>query len=217
MSNRLAATMPIPRTSLKDLADLLQDAGQSRRGAAALGARQAICEKELRPEHPYTATEPGQLRPAASTRRATRRGAAALGARVSNPRECLRPDHPDTATSLNDLAPLLQAQGNLIGTRPLLERALASVRKRSAPSIHIDEPRQPRPVASAQGEFVGARPLFERALAIQRESTWSRASKLQPMTCAPICPASASHVRPADRSARPRRGCSHCLRQAAWP
>jgi Tfp pilus assembly protein PilF len=37
----------------------------------------------------------------------------------------LGPDHPDTAASLNNLALLLRDQGDLVGARPLYERALA--------------------------------------------------------------------------------------------
>jgi hypothetical protein len=36
----------------------------------------------------------------------------------------LGPEHPNTATSLNNLGSLLQAQGDLAGAWPYLERAL---------------------------------------------------------------------------------------------
>ena len=36
--------------------------------------------------------------------------------------KALGPEHPDTATSLDHLASLLQAQGDLNGARPLVER-----------------------------------------------------------------------------------------------
>ena len=42
--------------------------------------------------------------------------------------------HPDTARSLNNFAQLLQAQGNLIGARPLLERALGHTPNNAAAS-----------------------------------------------------------------------------------
>jgi hypothetical protein len=43
------------------------------------------------------------------------------------------PEHPDTAWSLNDLAALLQDQGDLVGARPLCERALAIYEKTLGP------------------------------------------------------------------------------------
>jgi tetratricopeptide (TPR) repeat protein len=49
----------------------------------------------------------------------------------------LGPDHPHTAQSLNNLGGLLQAMGNLAGTRPYFERAYA-VREKALGSNHPD-------------------------------------------------------------------------------
>jgi Tfp pilus assembly protein PilF len=43
--------------------------------------------------------------------------------------KALGPHHPDTAIGLNNLGFLLQAQGDLAGARPYLERALAILDK----------------------------------------------------------------------------------------
>jgi tetratricopeptide (TPR) repeat protein len=102
----------------------------------------------------------------------------ALGASVQTQLICERalairekvlgPEHPDTATSLNNLAVLVQAQGDLVGARPLLERALA-IREKVLGPEHPDTATSLSDLAvlvEAQGDLVGARPLKERALAI---------------------------------------------------
>jgi hypothetical protein len=47
----------------------------------------------------------------------------------------LGPQHPATAQSLNNLAGLLQAQSDLAGARPLVERALAIREKVLGPCL----------------------------------------------------------------------------------
>jgi tetratricopeptide (TPR) repeat protein len=83
----------------------------------------------------------------------------------------LGPEHPDTATSLNGVAGLLQAEGHLAGSRPLLERALA-IREKVLGPEHPDTARSLSGLAlllKGQGDFARARPLYERALAIREK------------------------------------------------
>jgi tetratricopeptide repeat protein len=51
----------------------------------------------------------------------------------------LGPEHPDTAYTLNSLAGLCHDQGDLVGARPLFERALA-IRNRVLGPQHPTRP-----------------------------------------------------------------------------
>ena len=119
------------------------------RGKAALGTRASD------PREGACTTSLG-----CSTPRATLPAQAALGTRASNPWKMLVPEHPDTTRSLNNFAQLLQAQGDLAGARPLLERALA-IREKVLGPEHPDTAASLHNLAlllHAQGDFVGARP-----------------------------------------------------------
>ena len=86
--------------------------------------------------------------------------------------KALGPDHPDTASSLNNLGYLLQAQGDLAGTRPHYERALA-IREKALGPDHPDTARSLNNLgylSQAQGDLAGARPYYERALVIREKA-----------------------------------------------
>jgi len=80
----------------------------------------------------------------------------------------LGPEHPDTATSLSNLALVLQAQGDVAGARPLLERALAIKEKMLGPedSYTALSLNHLALLLQDQGDFAGALAHYERALAI---------------------------------------------------
>jgi tetratricopeptide (TPR) repeat protein len=132
----------------------------------------AIREKELGPEHPYTATSLINLA-LLHTDRGDFAGARPLYERALAINEkAFGPEHPDTATCLNNLAILLQGEGDLAGAQSLYERALA-----------IDEkalgPKHPRTSQSlhhlaqllrTQGDLVGARALLECTLTIREKA-----------------------------------------------
>ena len=80
----------------------------------------------------------------------------------------LGPDHLHTAGGLDNLARLLQVQGDLVGARPLYERALAIYEKVLGPE-HPLTATSLNDLASLfrdQGDLAEARRLYERALAI---------------------------------------------------
>jgi tetratricopeptide (TPR) repeat protein len=75
------------------------------------------------------------------------------------------------ATSLNNFAALLREQGDLVGARPLYERAIEVFENVLGPE-HPDTAASLNNLASLlqeQGDFAGARVLFERALAIREK------------------------------------------------
>jgi tetratricopeptide (TPR) repeat protein len=112
-------------TTLNNLALSLKEAGDYA-GAEPLYRRAlAIDEKNLGPEHPYTATNVNNLALLLKTK-GDYAGAEPLYRRALAIREkVLGPDHPSTATSLNNLAELLSANGDDAGAEPLYRRALA--------------------------------------------------------------------------------------------
>lgn len=86
--------------------------------------------------------------------------------------KALGPEHPSTATSLNNLAALLRDQGDLVGARPLAERALPIYEEtceHAWTATSLDSLAQ---LLQVQGDFAGARPLYGDL----RECTRSRAS-----------------------------------------
>jgi Tetratricopeptide repeat/AAA domain len=77
-------------------------------------------------------------------------------------------EHPGTALSLNNLASVLRDQGDLVGARRLLERALVICEKALGPE-HLQTATALNDLAYTlqdQGHLAEARLLYERALAI---------------------------------------------------
>ncbi len=162
---------PDTATSLNNLAVLLQDAGRSRRGAAALRARAGDLREGARPRPSRYRDEPQQPRRSASGQ-GDLAAARPFRARAGDPREGARPRPSRYRDEPQQPRQLLQAQGDLAAARPLFERALA-IREKALGPDHPDTATSLNNLAEllqAQGDLAAARPLFERALAIREKA-----------------------------------------------
>ena len=130
----------------------------------------AICEQQLGPEHPNTATSLNNLACLYKERRQRFTEAEPLFLRALAIRERqLGSEHPNTAATLNDLACLYKEQRQrFTEAEPLFLRALA-IRERQLGSEHLDTATTLDNLAhlyQEQGRFTEAEPLFLRVLAI---------------------------------------------------
>ncbi len=166
----------VPKGSEASASSLLKQLGTYRRVALGTYSQArplferalAICDKELGPEHPDTASSLNALGILLEVQ-GDFGGARPLYERGLAIYEKARgPDHLDIAANLGNLARALQGERDFARARPLFERALTIYEKARGPE-HFDTALGLNNLATllyTQGDVAGARPLFERALAI---------------------------------------------------
>ena len=129
---RAFAVYPSP-SALISLAGALHDQGDLAAARRLFERALAICEKQLGPEHPNTATVLNNLARALQDQGDLAAARRLFERALAIDEKQLGPEHPDTATVLSNLARALHDQGDLAAARRLFERALAIREKQLGP------------------------------------------------------------------------------------
>lgn len=142
--------------------------GQYKNAIAAAERALELCERELGPDHPYTAIAMGNLAILYKAIGEAEKARPLYERELATAERVNGPNHPDTASALSNLGAFYSEMGEYSKAEPLMKRALAIREKVMGPAA-LDTMYSLNNLAALYediGDYARAEPLYQRALAI---------------------------------------------------
>jgi serine/threonine protein kinase len=169
--DHLGPDHPDTLTSMNNLADAYQAAGQLDKALPLYEQAVPKMKEKLGPDHPDTLTSMSNLASAYADAGRLDKALPLYEQALAKRQEKLGPDHPYTLMTMNNLALAYQATSQLDKALPLYEQAVPKMKARLGPD-HPDTLTSMNNLAmayQAAGQLDKALPLFEQTLAKQKE------------------------------------------------